>query len=247
MYNPKIYCKMKKVISILLSLSAMIISFYSCSKDDNEQKPSLDRTEVTLYVEESISLNYSGENCVWSSDNPLIASVEDGFVTANFVGETVIRANEASCKVTVAPRYTKYHEPYLIWNTEKAKVKQYMRNYEEINIDNNDQLAYLGKGTVLMYLYLFENDKLAASSFTTDISDGDYLIDYLFERFISVSNEGTTFYFISPDKNIAVALQINTSYLIVAYAPTDQKTKSITESKEILSKINKEMDSLIQK
>ena len=48
----------------------------------------LNRTSLDLYCGETYRLGNSG-NCTWTSDNPLIASVEDGLVTANFIGTTL--------------------------------------------------------------------------------------------------------------------------------------------------------------
>lgn len=224
----------------------MALSLCSCS-DDNDSTPGLDKTEVTLYVEETITLTYSGGDCTWTSDNPLIASVENGIITANHVGETIIHANEADCKVTVKPQYTKYYEPYINWGEGKNKVKQYMESYE-LAKEDDDQLAYRGDNSILFYLYTFDNGKLNGSGFLTDLLESSYLVDYLLERYIPVSYDDTTFVFVSPDKKTGIGLQINSSYLLVAYLPANIETKSIVlDTKEMLSEIYSKMENAIQK
>lgn len=237
---------MKKVISILCPLIVMALSLCSCS-DDNDSTPGLDKTEVTLYVEETITLTYSGGDCTWTSDNPLIASVENGIITANHVGETVIHANDANCKVIVKPHYTRFYEPYITWGEGKEKVKEYMKNYE-IEKENSNQLAYKGSESTLYYAYTFENGKLNGSGFATELFESTYLMSYLLERYIPISNEGTTYIFMSPDKKTGIGLQIYSSYLMVGYVPSDSNTKSIgTTIQDILSDINQKIENTIKK
>lgn len=209
----------------MLLCVACVLVFSSCSKDDNEIIPSLNKKEITLYTEETAYLTYSGGECVWGSDNPLIASVKEGTVTANLVGETLIHANDATCKVIVKPRFTKYYEPYIKFGEDKSKVEQYMSGYE-ISKNENNQLAYNGENGILYYLYTFENGKLNASGFATKLSESDYLIDFITERYIPISQEGTTFMFVSPDAQIGVALQITISYIAVAYVPVPDNSRS---------------------
>ena len=74
----------------------------------------LDKTELSLYTGESATLNATVEpgnatnkNVTWSSDNPEVATVEDGKVTAVAEGEATITvttedgSNTAICKVKV--------------------------------------------------------------------------------------------------------------------------------------------------
>lgn len=218
----------------------MALLFSSCSESDNNTTPSLNKTEVTLYVEETICLIYSDNDCIWTSDNPLIASVKNGIITANHVGETLIYANNSACKVTVKPRYTKYYEPYTEWSKGKKEIKQYMKNYE-IREENTDNISYTGKNDILFYLYSFESGKLKASGFTTKLSESNYLLDFLLERYIPISSEGTTLIFSSIDKKTAVALKVTLNGLMVGYVPLEDQTKtSSIEIESIFAQINKQ-------
>lgn len=77
-----------------------------------------------------MTLSYGGGECTWSSDQPLIAEVDNnGNVTANRVGITNIKANGDICKVTVNPNYTTYEEPYLKFGASMNEVKNAMSGY----------------------------------------------------------------------------------------------------------------------
>lgn len=239
---------MKKVISILFPLISVALSFSSCSNDDNSSLSQLDKTEVTLYVEETSNLTYSGGDCIWTSDNPLIASVENGVITANHVGETMIHANDAVCKVTVKSNYTKYYDPYTNWGKEKDLVKQYMKNYE-LQSETDDRLTYQGDNSVLLYTYVFDNGKLNACGFAVDSSDSNYMTNYLLERYIPVANEGNLYTFISPDKQTEIGLEIDETYLLVTCVPaSDLDIKRIaSDTTNAFSKLNSDIKSAMHK
>ena len=63
---------------LLMSALIMPFCFVSCNSDDDEEL--LNNKEISLYVGESIVLEYTGKSCTWSSDNSLIADVDDGVV-----------------------------------------------------------------------------------------------------------------------------------------------------------------------
>ena len=80
------------------------------------EKITLDKTEMSLYLDETGQLSYTltpdnadGIVVTWVSDNPAIATVADGLVRPVAVGETVIAAEasgkRAECTVTVLRRY----------------------------------------------------------------------------------------------------------------------------------------------
>lgn len=208
----------------------LVMSFTACTKDD-EFTPSLDKVEIELYTDETSKLTYNGGKCTWTSENPLIASVENGLVTAVHVGETVVKANEASCKVIVKPRYNKYYEPYIGFGGSIDQVKQHMKDYE-LYQETDENLAYIDRNTGIIYIYLFENGALTSSMFSVEYSEMEYLLSFLLERYVPVSYEGTTFIFISPDKSLGVGVEISTSYILIGYLPfsTEESTENIQKS-----------------
>ena len=94
-------------------------------------------TEIMLGSDETLTVTFNPENAkdkeiVWSSDNANVASVENGVVTANKVGSTVIRvasknnpAIAASCSVKVTDNVVlsnvdAKHE-FVLFNANKSK------------------------------------------------------------------------------------------------------------------------------
>ena len=80
------------------------------------QQIALDKTEMSLYLDETGRLSYTltpdnadGNVVTWVSDNPAIATVADGVVQPVAVGQTVVAAEasgkRAECTVTVLRRY----------------------------------------------------------------------------------------------------------------------------------------------
>ncbi len=238
---------MKKLLGIMLLCATMVLSFSSCSKDDENLVPTLNKTSLTLYVEETATLTYSGGKCTWSSDNSLIASVENGVVTAKRVGETIIRANDLYCKVTVKPRYTRYEEPYMGWGQSKSVVKSHISGYG-YEIDESTTMLSYKVNSKTSYGYSFENGGLTISMIlTTSLSEASYLIDFCTERYVGVTAlDDENYAFLTPDKKTMVLIQINTSYVGIAYSPYSSTKSYDGALADSILEMKQKMDSFIQ-
>ena len=114
-------------------LTAASLVFFAC--DDDEKKVpetvvTLDRTELNLNVGFSETLVATvtpplqdGVAVVWSSDDEVVATVEDGVVPALAAGEATITASvgesKATCTVTVAyvaPKIGDYYYSDGTWS-----------------------------------------------------------------------------------------------------------------------------------
>lgn len=105
---------LKKIISSILVLTAIVGAFTLCGCTEKVGKFELDKTSFTLYVFESETLtletDYSGE-ITWKSTNEQIATIKGNGKTAEVfagkTGETTIIAtqgkNSVACKVVVFP------------------------------------------------------------------------------------------------------------------------------------------------
>lgn len=240
---------------VLLINVCVCLSLASCSKDDVEptstlinQSPTLDKSSITLYVDETSVITYSGKECTWSTDNSLIAMVDNGKVTAKHVGTTIIHANNLTCTVTVKPRYNTYTEPYLNFGCSKSEVKTKMSAYN-MKSEDATRIVYYGKGKINTYGYAFENDKLINSVFYTTLINSIELTDFLLERYwvIDYEDKGNNeyiFYLGSVDLKTYVVMQLTTSGSIVMYLSADSVSNSQNGSeikariKKALSKVN---------
>lgn len=251
---------MKKFIFPLVLAFAATLCFSSCSEDDKDE-PSITPKSLSLTAGQTETLTYSGGSCTWTSDEPLIASVgtTTGKVTAERVGTTLIRANEATCEVTVEPQYTAIVEPLMNWNASQNSVISTMsKSYTEYELlqQTSTQISYYdptANRKVFMYIYLFENNKMTASSFATmGSNNSDYMTEYLIERYvpIDVDEENAMVYCMSIDQKTLVLIQYTVMegeiISMAMYMPTDELSKSapITKS-EMLKHFCLEEDATI--
>lgn len=87
-------------------------SFSACSLGGGVAVLTVSDSEVTMYIADSLLLTVTSQNAeavvTWRSENPNIAMVNNGMVTARAVGQTNIFAEteggSAACKVTVLDR-----------------------------------------------------------------------------------------------------------------------------------------------
>lgn len=226
-----------KIVNMMLCI-ASLICFAACSKESNNQRegtPELNKTNLSLYVGDTFQLIYKSNNCNWSSDNPLIATVEDGLVTAEHVGTTAIHVNNSTCKVTINPRYTKYYDPYLEFGANKEEVKSYMLGHK-IEQETTDKILYSGNNGIRAYLYSFNNGKLSGSAFVADLSESSYLGKYLYERYILMDKIGQQLVFLNPTQTLGVMLQVVNYGCLVGIFPNNSGTKTQTfDSESFLS------------
>ena len=238
------YCS---AIAILL----VSICFISCGSDDSNDNnvPSLDKTNVSLYVGEKTIITYNGGNCAWSSDNELIASVKNGEITAEHVGQTIIHANNTSCTVTVKPKYNSFVEPYCVWGASESTVKSYMSSYsllsEKQQSSTKKIIIYVGKGNAKAYGYSFENNLLINSALYVDLYKSSQFTDFLLERYwvvtVEQENDGSYYYYLgSVDMKMLIVCNLSTSGTIAMYTEMPSTTKGANlfiDSKDALLKI----------
>lgn len=210
---------------VLILSSLFILPLVSCgsdeSKDDDKNNPqtgTLDKTYISVYVDETSILTYSEGDCVWSSDNSLVATVENGVVKGMHVGTTTIHANNATCTVSVKSKRNSFIEPLMLWGASQATIKSKMSSYT-LSKSSSTSLTYVGIGRVLGWGYTFENDALTLSMMAVTLLNGLDATDFLLDRYVVVNvNEQEKYtVLISPDNTVLVTVLIQTSGLGVGY------------------------------
>lgn len=230
-----------KYLSLMLLCAVVGLSFTACSDDENGERK-LNQTELSLIAGQSAKLIYDG-NCTWSSDEPLIAEVDNsGNVIANRVGETAIWANDESCKVKVTPQYNTYMEPYMEWGASESEVTNFMNGYENLG-KNGNTLGFADLDNEIVYMYTFENNSLSSSAIGASfISKGEEITNFLLERYVPIDVDESSYLaiMISIDKKIGVAVSFNASsgLMMVLYMPINDNS---TNTKSIMSELSKQL------
>lgn len=233
---------MKKLFVLIVVLGVCSYFFSSCSKDEKKESLGLLQKELTLTAGQSRQLTYDGE-CVWSSDEPLIAEVDEyGIVTAKRVGKTLIHAGNDLCDVTVNPKYYTYIEPITEWGITESDIKDLMKGHKVMS-STDGWVMFEGSGIITSYLYIFENDKLSGSIAVSDILlHGEEITNFLLERYVTidVDKEDYMITMISIDKKTAVGVKFisSSNTVLVIYIPFQENyqseilstTKSLTKS-----------------
>ena len=188
---------MKKLFYPLFLLLIMGLTFASCedptpdNNDDNkDEKPQLNKTELTLTSTDSFQLEYLNytEAIEYKTENPYIADVDSlGLIKAYYAGQTTIYANELTCKVTVNPRYTYFLDPYTKWNAKRTDVQEYMKGFEMEYDEENYTEIYIPQEEseyIDSYMYIYENELLTGGAMIVYNLEMESIIDHIIDRYI---------------------------------------------------------------
>lgn len=220
---------MKKTV-FLLSLVCLFL-FVGCS----DEKP------ITLKANESYQLEFTSSNDKnWHSENKYIANVsEDGLVTANRIGETVIYGMGKKYKICVEPSVTDISEPpFMKFGASQEEVKRFMKNCKdsiyknmEFLMDTGEHLVYCNTNPNIpideMYFQFPEEDrdKLNAVSLvarSVHPNSVSRLTSFVSERYyiFEVQPDGS---FICGDKPT-----FEESTMLIGYSLIDEDTARVT-------------------
>ena len=203
-----------KISKLLPLLSVILVAMVGCEEPQEKLEPQ----SVTLHVNETAQLQYSGDECVWMSDQSLIASVDNGLVTANLVGQTRVYANDLFCDVVVEPRYTMFKEPSCDWGATQEQVIESMSWSALVDRDES-ALYFSGDENVLAYTCNFENGKLAASIMTilNMGSNAEDVVNFLLERYLLFTYDDEVTLLISIDNKTVIGIMEQTPLIMIIY------------------------------
>lgn len=159
---------MKKVL--LVSMVALAgVSLSSCSSSSGDDEPfTMNERAITIQKGDKYTITHTGK-ASWSSEDPFVASVNDGEVTAKHVGETAIYAisggSKSQCDVTVRGLYNYFREPLCKLNATPEDVMRYeTRSLDTKRSDRTTLIYYPAMNEDIdVVAYSFENDKLVNS------------------------------------------------------------------------------------
>ncbi len=187
-------------VIVLTGLSAI-----SCSSSSDDTPFSMNERAITMQKGDKYTLTYTG-SASWASDDDFVASVNNGEVTANHVGETTVYAmsggNTAQCSVEVKGLYNYFREPMCKLNATTDDVMKYeKRSLDTKNSDKAMLIYYPAQNeSVDVVAYTFKNDKLE-SAFVAMTMNGNssqalqMMNNFMSERYIGgVANQGYVYY-----------------------------------------------------
>lgn len=158
---------MKKVL--LAAVFALAgVSFFSCSSSNDDEPFSMNERAITMQKGDKYTITHTGK-ASWSSDDDFVASVNDGEVTANHVGETAIYAMsggyKSQCDVTVRGLYNYFREPLCKLNATPEDVMRYEKRSLDTKKSDRTTLIYYPamNEDIDVVAYTFKNDKLESA------------------------------------------------------------------------------------
>lgn len=224
---------MKKLFSLMLLLATMVV-FTACGGDDDEpDNTNLSKTTYSMYHEDTQTIEGTNlTDIVWEPENEFVAVVENGAITGQYVGKTIVKSSTKNLMFTVEvkPRYHTYEEPLLDWNATMTSIKS---KYGTPESENATSLLYKTSNANVPYmLYVFKNGKLYTCGVVSKITIASQLVDFLLERYIpiqvDVNNYQATLIHCygslsDPQTDYGIAMQYNSSMggILVAYTSID--------------------------
>lgn len=217
---------MKKVL--LAAVFALAgVSFFSCSSSSSDDEPfSMNERAITLQKGDKYTITHTGK-ASWSSEDTFVASVNDGEVTANHVGETAISAmsggSKSQCDVTVRGSYNYFREPLCKLNATPEDVMRYETRSLDTKRSDRTMLFYYPamNEDVDVVAYTFKNDKLE-SAFVAMTMHGNssqalqMMNRFMSERYLgSIASQG--YVYINAKSVDAASKQIFVSNTISGY------------------------------
>ena len=180
---------MKKVL--LAAVFALVGgSFFSCSSSNDDEPFSMNERAITMQNGDKYTINHTGK-ASWSSDDDFVASVNDGEVTANHVGETSIYAmsggSKIQCDVTVRGLYNYFREPLCKLNSTPEDVMRYEKRSLDTKKSDRTTLIYYPEMNedIDVVAYTFKNDKLESAFVSMTMHGNDTQALQMMTNFMS--------------------------------------------------------------
>lgn len=216
---------MKKVL--LAAVFALAgVSFFSCSSSNDDEPFTMNERAITIQKGDKYTITHTGK-ASWSSEDNFVASVNNGEVTANHVGETAIYAmsggSKSQCNVTVRGSYNYFREPLCKLNATPEDVMRYeTRSLDTKKSDRTTLIYYPAMNeNIDVVAYTFKNDKLE-SAFVAMTMHGNasqalqMMNNFMSERYIGgVASQG--YVYINAKSVDAASKQVFVSNTISGY------------------------------
>lgn len=179
---------MKKIIIFLLLAVIMASTsavFTSCSSDDDEPErfSNIARViEIKKYVGYDFKVEDYRSEDIFESDNPFVATAENGVITLKHVGEATVTHNKKKYQITSIPTRL-YNEPLLDFGASKGDVVEFEKR--KLKSADGDNLVYEGDGECITGVSYRFDDKGKLNSVYLIFYHFDGLWDYYWKQILN--------------------------------------------------------------
>ncbi len=193
---------MKKVL-IAATAAFVGLSLVSCSSGDDEAF-SISEKAITIQKGDKYTITHTGK-ASWDSEDEFVASVSDGVISGNHVGETMVYAmangNKHNCNVSIKGTYNYFREPMCKMKMSQDDVKKYESRSLDTKRSTSTMLIYYPAQNedIDVVVYTFENNELknalVAMAMHGDSSKALQMMNaFMSERYVGVvANQGYTY------------------------------------------------------
>lgn len=227
---------MKKLLLIILT-----ICLIGCDK--TAPTPRLTKYVYELHHGDKVPIQGEYINdAKWISNFPWVATANNGYVYAKYVGEALITSpeNRFSINVSVKPKYKLFENSYnetlmeVKWGMSSDNVLNLLYVYNSGFLNSNTIGVSSDDSVVPSALYHFSYDKLDYYAIGVNILYSELLVDYLSERYEPLVQVSTYDYaFMHCDKNdspdLLVYVSFSSSLVTVIFCPPTTTIKSSNE------------------
>ena len=179
---------MKKVIMFLLLaviMASMSAVFTSCSSDDDEPKR-FSNIARFIKIEKYVGYDFKVEDYrsedIFESDNPFVATAENGIITLKHVGEATVTHNKRKYKIASIPTRL-YNEPLLNFGASKGDVVEFEKR--ELKSEDGDNLVYEGDGKYIIGVAYRFDDKGKLNNVYLIFNHFDGLLDSYWKQILN--------------------------------------------------------------
>jgi hypothetical protein len=215
----------KKIIHALAA--ALVLLVAGCQKEDLPEPLTLKDTEITMFPKQEYRIE-AGDGLEFSTGDEFVAGVEeDGTVTANHVGETVVTVQRGTetkeMKVTVISKKNLFPLPILEFGMSKSDIVKKLGKPTEYNKDGHMIYRNYSPAAPMCMYFIGEDGKMDMVGVGVDLKHTTSCGEFLAEHYAIMGEAAGYFWLLnaySKEKaTIIVSVSVELSGLIVIFAP----------------------------
>lgn len=208
---------MKKLIFAILAAAAGMLT--GCKEESGYNNITLNTYKLDMRAGDAQKVEITSGNpddVRWRSENEFIATVDDGLISAQRIGQTRITANNAAVVVTVEGLSNLYDNPMdgLSWGMTQEQL------YDKLGMpstkDEKSMTYNMVSAINSLKTYSFVDNRLVSAAITVTKDKTSQLDDYLNERYLLLNDDETR-----QDRDYINALTYSMATLLVTRTSYD--------------------------